>query len=98
VLSSETDSRRVAVEESFLLHGSVQAMAAKARFLILAAATWVCLSEVAVSAFDVPSVAFEEGFSPLFGDENLVRSRDDWSVRLLLDRRSGNPSPSLQSS
>ncbi|XP_062222346.1 probable xyloglucan endotransglucosylase/hydrolase protein 30 [Phragmites australis] len=64
-------------------------MAAKARFL-LAAATWVCLSAMAASAFDVPSVAFEERFSPLFGDDNLVRSRDGRSVRLLLDRRSGS--------
>ncbi|GJM86516.1 hypothetical protein PR202_ga02382 [Eleusine coracana subsp. coracana] len=65
-------------------------MASKARFLMLAAATLVCLSAVAASAFDVPSVAFDEGFSPLFGDDNLVRSRDDRSVRLLLDRRSGS--------
>lgn len=70
-------------------------MAAKARFLV---ATLLCLSAVAASAFDVPSVAFDEGFSPLFGDDNLVRSRDDRSVRLLLDRRSGNPSVSLRSS
>ncbi|WVZ74084.1 hypothetical protein U9M48_022311 [Paspalum notatum var. saurae] len=69
-------------------------MAAKARFLLLtgllAAATWVCLSAVAASAFDVPAVAFGDRFSPLFGDGNLVRSGDDRSVRLLLDRRSGS--------
>jgi hypothetical protein len=70
-------------------------MVAKAGILMLAAAMWVCLS--AVAAFDVPSVAFDEGFSPLFGDDNLVRARDDQSVRLLLDRRSGNLSPSSQS-
>lgn len=67
-------------------------MAAKARLsltAVLAAAAWACLSVVAASAFDVPTVAFEEGFSPLFGDGNLVRSSDDRSVRLLLDRRSG---------
>jgi hypothetical protein len=69
-------------------------MAVKAGILMLAAAMWVCLS--AVVAFDVPSVAFDEGFSPLFGDDNLVRARDDRTVRLLLDRRSGNPSPSSQ--
>lgn len=63
-------------------------MAMKARFL--AAATCVCLA-AAASAFDVPTVAFEEGFSPLFGDGNLVRARDDRAARLLLDRRSGNP-------
>ncbi|RCV07896.1 hypothetical protein SEVIR_1G288200v4 [Setaria viridis] len=67
-------------------------MAVKAA-LLLAAATWVCLSAAAASAFefeDVPTVAFDERFSPLFGDGNLVRSSDDRSVRLLLDRRSGS--------
>ncbi|XP_066328266.1 probable xyloglucan endotransglucosylase/hydrolase protein 30 [Miscanthus floridulus] len=68
-------------------------MAAKARVSLtglLVAATWACLSVVAASAFDVPTVAFEERFSPLFGDGNLFRSSDDRSVRLLLDRRSGS--------
>ncbi|CAN6280318.1 unnamed protein product [Urochloa humidicola] len=65
-------------------------MAAKAKVL-LAAAAWVFLSAAAASAFDdVPTVAFDERFSPLFGDGNLVRSPDDRSVRLLLDRRSGS--------
>uniref|UniRef100_A0A453PBI1 GH16 domain-containing protein n=1 Tax=Aegilops tauschii subsp. strangulata TaxID=200361 RepID=A0A453PBI1_AEGTS len=63
-------------------------MAMKAR-LLAAAATCVCLA-AAASAFDVPTVAFEEGFSPLFGDGNLVRARDDRAARLLLDRRSGS--------
>ncbi|CAN6253671.1 unnamed protein product [Urochloa humidicola] len=65
-------------------------MAVKAA-LVLAAAAWVLLSAAAASAFaDVPTVAFDERFSPLFGDGNLVRSEDDRSVRLLLDRRSGS--------
>jgi xyloglucan:xyloglucosyl transferase len=68
-------------------------MAVKARVSptgLLAAATWAgLLSLVAASALDVPTVAFDERFSPLFGDGNLVRSPDDRSVRLLLDRRSG---------
>uniref|UniRef100_A0ACD5YUI3 Uncharacterized protein n=1 Tax=Avena sativa TaxID=4498 RepID=A0ACD5YUI3_AVESA len=63
-------------------------MATKARFLLAAAC--VCLSAVASSAFDVPSVAFEERFSPLFGDGNLVRAADGRTARLLLDRRSGS--------
>ncbi|AQK54448.1 putative xyloglucan endotransglucosylase/hydrolase protein 30 [Zea mays] len=69
-------------------------MAVKARVSptgLLAAATWAgLLSLVAASALDVPTVAFDERFSPLFGDGNLVRSPDDRSVRLLLDRRSGS--------
>ncbi|PVH66822.1 hypothetical protein PAHAL_1G357800 [Panicum hallii] len=65
-------------------------MAVRAGFL-LAAAAWVWLWAVAASAFDdVPTAAFDERFSPLFGDGNLVRSSDDRSVRLLLDRRSGS--------
>ncbi|KAL5208377.1 hypothetical protein ABZP36_032812 [Zizania latifolia] len=64
-------------------------MALDARFLVatfFVAATWLCLSVVA-SASVVPSVAFMEGFSPLFSDGNLVCSWDDRSVRLFLDRR-----------
>ncbi|KAL6634953.1 hypothetical protein ACP70R_027624 [Stipagrostis hirtigluma subsp. patula] len=56
---------------------------------VLAAAACACFSAEA-AAFDVPGVAFGERFSPLFGDGNLLRSRDDSSVRLLLDRRSGS--------
>ncbi|KAG2653209.1 probable xyloglucan endotransglucosylase/hydrolase protein 30 [Panicum virgatum] len=66
------------------------AMAVRAGFL-LAAAAWVWLSAVSASAIDdVPTADFDERFSPLFGDGNLVRSSDDRSVRLLLDRRSGS--------
>ncbi|RLN09845.1 hypothetical protein C2845_PM11G29300 [Panicum miliaceum] len=65
-------------------------MAVRAGFL-LAAVAWVWLSAVSASAFDdVPTAAFDEWFSPLFGDSNLVRSSDDRSVRLLLDHRSGS--------
>ncbi|KAJ0968035.1 hypothetical protein J5N97_024952 [Dioscorea zingiberensis] len=40
--------------------------------------------------FGVSTLSFDEGFSPLFGDGNLVRSPDDRSIRLLLDRYSGS--------
>ena len=46
----------------------------------------------AVAAFDVPTTPFSEGFSHLFGNDNLIRSKDDQSVRLSLNRYSGNPS------
>ncbi|KFK44960.1 hypothetical protein AALP_AA1G325900 [Arabis alpina] len=36
------------------------------------------------------SLSFEESLSPLFGDSNLVRSPDDLSVRLLLDKYTGS--------
>ncbi|XP_010519083.1 PREDICTED: probable xyloglucan endotransglucosylase/hydrolase protein 30 [Tarenaya hassleriana] len=43
------------------------------------------------SAFNnLTSSIFEETLSPLFGDSNLVRSPDDRSVRLLLDRYTGS--------
>lgn len=89
-LNLERRKRKKGRESDALRAPDCAAMAMKAR-LLAAAATCVCLA-AAASAFDVPTVAFEEGFSPLFGDGNLVRARDDRAARLLLDRRSGNPS------
>ncbi|THU74548.1 hypothetical protein C4D60_Mb04t34540 [Musa balbisiana] len=43
----------------------------------------------ATEAFDVPTLTFGEGFSRLFGNDNLIRSADDRSVRLTLNRYSG---------
>lgn len=64
-------------------------MAVKARFFAAAMLAAACLSAAVAAAFDVPSVAFGEGFSPLFGDGNLARTPDDRTARLSLDRRSG---------
>ncbi|XP_065005299.1 probable xyloglucan endotransglucosylase/hydrolase protein 30 isoform X2 [Musa acuminata AAA Group] len=44
----------------------------------------------ATEAFDVPTLTFGEGFSHLFGNDNLIRSADDRSVRLTLNRYSGS--------
>lgn len=41
-------------------------------------------------SFNVSRLSFEDGFSPLFGDANLVRSSDRKSVRLLLNRFTGS--------
>ncbi|KAG9459785.1 hypothetical protein H6P81_004293 [Aristolochia fimbriata] len=41
-------------------------------------------------AFNVSTIGFDEGYTPLFGDGNLVRSSDGKSVRLLLDRYTGS--------
>ncbi|KAI4372375.1 hypothetical protein MLD38_010616 [Melastoma candidum] len=42
-----------------------------------------------VSAFkDIPTITFDEGFKPLFGDGNLVRP-DDGNAHILLDRFTG---------
>lgn len=48
----------------------------------------LCIS-VANASFNVTTIRFNEGCSPLFGDGNLVRSPDGKSVRLLLDRFTG---------
>lgn len=46
-------------------------------------------NSVANASLNVTSIRFNEGYSPLFGDGNLVRSPDGKSVRLLLDRFTG---------
>ncbi|OVA02856.1 Glycoside hydrolase [Macleaya cordata] len=51
---------------------------------------FLSLTCVAVASFNVTSISFDEGYSPLFGDGNLVRSSDGKSVRLLLDRFTGS--------
>lgn len=47
------------------------------------------LVAVAGAAFDVPAISFEEGYSQLFGEGNLVRSPGGRSVRIMLNRYSG---------
>jgi hypothetical protein len=43
------------------------------------------------AALDMSPVPFHVGYTPLFGDDNLVvRSGDGSSVRLKLDKRTGN--------
>ncbi|GJN22616.1 hypothetical protein PR202_gb10199 [Eleusine coracana subsp. coracana] len=42
------------------------------------------------SGFDVPTIAFDEGFSPLFGEANMEQSADGRTVRLTLNRYSGS--------
>ena len=42
------------------------------------------------AAFNLPTIPFDEGYTPLFGDDNLVRSPDGRAVRLLLNRFTGN--------
>lgn len=43
------------------------------------------------SVFNLTTITFEQGYSPLFSDFNIDRSPDDKSVRLLLNRLSGSP-------
>ncbi|KAM7491002.1 hypothetical protein LguiA_033923 [Lonicera macranthoides] len=42
------------------------------------------------TAFNLTSLTFEQALSPLFSDFNIVRSSDDKTVRLLLNRHSGS--------
>ncbi|KAF4366993.1 hypothetical protein F8388_022781 [Cannabis sativa] len=44
----------------------------------------------AAAAFNLATIPFDEGYSPLFGDGNLVRSPDGRAVRLLLNRFTGS--------
>lgn len=44
----------------------------------------------AAAAFNVAAVPFDEGYRPLFGNGNLVRSPNGNAVRLLLDRYTGS--------
>lgn len=41
------------------------------------------------AAFDLATIPFNDAYSPLFGDGNLVRSADGNGVQLLLDRFTG---------
>ncbi|XVF11115.1 hypothetical protein REPUB_Repub07fG0241300 [Reevesia pubescens] len=42
------------------------------------------------ASFNLTTISFDEGYNPLFGDQNLVRSPDGHSVRLLLDVYTGS--------
>ncbi|KAL7166769.1 hypothetical protein ACSBR2_037447 [Camellia fascicularis] len=42
------------------------------------------------AAFNLSTITFDRGYSPLFSDFNIIRSDDDKSVSLLLNRLSGS--------
>ncbi|XP_047314501.1 probable xyloglucan endotransglucosylase/hydrolase protein 30 [Impatiens glandulifera] len=44
----------------------------------------------ATAAFNLSTITFKQGFSTLFSDFNILRSPDDTSVSLLLNRYSGS--------
>jgi len=41
------------------------------------------------AAFDLATIPFNDGYSTLFGDSNVVRSADGYGAQLLLDRFTG---------
>lgn len=57
-------------------------------FVFFLSSAWF-LFGLTAAAFDLTALSFDEGYSPLFGDGNLVRSPDGRSVRLLLDVYTG---------
>ncbi|KAL5207458.1 hypothetical protein ABZP36_031893 [Zizania latifolia] len=62
-----------------------------ARRLLAAVAVAVALGAVAaLQPINVTTVAFEEGYTPLFGFDNVLRSGDGRTVSLLLDRSTGS--------
>ncbi|KAL3497908.1 hypothetical protein ACH5RR_040640 [Cinchona calisaya] len=72
------------MENHHILHCSC---ASRISLLFLA----LCLLFITnASAFNLTTIKFDEGYSSLFSDFNIVRSPDDKSVRLLLNRLSGS--------
>lgn len=52
-------------------------------------AALIVAAAAVAAAFNVPSIAFDEGYSPLFGDGNIVQSAAGRTVKLLLNKYSG---------
>lgn len=46
-----------------------------------------CISHAA--AFNISTIPFTQGFTPLFGEPNIIRSDDDHSVQLHLNQYTG---------
>ncbi|KAK5777405.1 probable xyloglucan endotransglucosylase/hydrolase protein 30 [Gossypium arboreum] len=59
-------------------------------FYLLISSSSSLLSFSSGASFNLTTIAFDDGYNPLFGDFNLVRSPDGRSVRLLLDVSSGS--------
>ena len=62
------------------------AVAAATALLVLAAAA---AAVSGLPAINVTAMVFEEGYAPLFGQDNILRSADGRTVSLLLDRSTG---------
>jgi xyloglucan:xyloglucosyl transferase len=62
---------------------------ATALLFLAAAAAAVSVSVSGLPAINVTTMAFDEGYAPLFGHDNILRSADGRTVSLLLDRSTG---------
>ncbi|KAK8935724.1 putative xyloglucan endotransglucosylase/hydrolase protein 30 [Platanthera zijinensis] len=58
-----------------------------AAFLFAAA---VAIAAANTPAFNVPTIAFDDGYAPLFGERNIVRSPDGRAVKIILNHDSGS--------
>ncbi|KAL5209706.1 hypothetical protein ABZP36_005329 [Zizania latifolia] len=65
-------------------------MAAAAALALLLWSVAVMTSATADLLDGVPTIAFEEGFSPLFGEDNMERSPDGRTVSITLNRYTGS--------
>ena len=54
--------------------------------MMMVIVSWRCV----LGLENINPIFFDEGLSHLFGESNLIRSPDDRSVRLLLDKYTGN--------
>lgn len=58
--------------------------------LLISAAIFLSYAAAAAAAFNVTPIAFNQGFTPLYGEPNIVRSPRDDAVSLHLDRYTGS--------
>ncbi|KAG2544415.1 probable xyloglucan endotransglucosylase/hydrolase protein 30 [Panicum virgatum] len=70
-----------------LRHQQLSVLVAAAAALLMMSMTRLLL--VVSAASDVPTITFDEGFAPLFGEANMERSPDGRTVSLTLNRYSG---------
>jgi len=70
-----------------LRHQQLSVLVAAAAALLMMSMTRLLL--VVSAASDVPTITFDEGFVPLFGEANMERSPDGRTVSLTLNRYSG---------
>lgn len=72
-----------------IISSTMAAVASATALLFLAAAAAVSVSVSGLPAINVTTMAFDEGYAPLFGHDNILRSADGRTVSLLLDRSTG---------
>ncbi|KAL7120776.1 hypothetical protein ACP275_02G143400 [Erythranthe tilingii] len=59
-------------------------------YLLLQCLLCAAVSYAAAAAFNISNIPFSKGFSPLFGEGNIIHSQDDQSVQLHLNQFTGS--------